>query len=414
VSNPPGSSDSRLRWSADDPPATTDDDVCMSQRPPHRVVVAGGGIAGAEALLALRELAGDLVSLTLVEPRTELVLRALAPGEAFGTGATGRLKIGDIAAAAGAEVLPTALDHVDVAGRSVRTRDGKTVDYEALIVAVGARPAAAFPSALTWWPEGDHRDFAELLADADAGRVRRIAFVVPSRYVWQLPAYELALLTARRLEQRGRAAHLRLITPETAPLSIFGAAGSAAVARELENAGVGFLGGVVPSVRRLEDGLIVAMRPTSDTFAADRVVTLPHAFGPEVSGLRCDIEGFLVTDPHCAVRGTPAVWAAGEVTSFRPMHGGLAARQADCAAHEIARCAGARVPRGWYVPLLSAQLRTGRGGLWLQRDISDPLDAGVASREPLWSPPGKIAARRLGALLAGFDAPRGLRLSPTA
>jgi hypothetical protein len=168
---------------------------------------------------------------------------------------------------------------------------------------------------------------------------------------------------------------------------------------------------VVPSVRHDEDGMVVAMWPTCEAFAADRVITLPHAFGPRVSGLRSEIEGFLVTDAHCAVRGTPAVWAAGEATSYLPMHGGLAARQADCAAHEIARRAGARVPAGRYVPLLRAQLRTGRGVLWLQRDISDPLDAGAASREPLWSPPGKIAARRLGRLLAALDEPGGLRLT---
>ncbi|MQA75247.1 MAG: hypothetical protein GEU88_13040 [Solirubrobacterales bacterium] len=33
---------------------------------PFEVVVAGGGIAGLEALLALREIAGERVSLTLV------------------------------------------------------------------------------------------------------------------------------------------------------------------------------------------------------------------------------------------------------------------------------------------------------------------------------------------------------------
>jgi sulfide:quinone oxidoreductase len=34
----------------------------------HRVVIAGGGIAGLEALIALRDLAGDRVALTLVAP----------------------------------------------------------------------------------------------------------------------------------------------------------------------------------------------------------------------------------------------------------------------------------------------------------------------------------------------------------
>jgi len=122
------------------------------------------------------------------------------------------------------------------------------------------------------------------------------------------------------------------------------------------------------------------------------------------------IEGFLLTGAHCRVRDVGDVWAAGDATAHRPMSGGLAALQADCAAEDIAVRAGAPVRRGSYVPVLRAQLRTGRGSLWLQRDVSDPLDRGRAAREPLWSPPGKIAARRLGAFLAERDVPGGLRV----
>ena len=154
------------------------------------------------------------------------------------------------------------------------------------------------------------------------------------------------------------------------------------------------------------------MWPGSRTFAVDRVVTVPRAHGPEIPGLRADVEGFVVTDEHCRVHGAPRVWAAGDATSRRPMHGGLAALQAECAARQIAALAGARLRARVYAPVLRSQLRAGRGSLWLRRDISDPLDAGVASSLPLWSPPGKIAARRLGAVLAEHDRPGGLTLQP--
>jgi NADPH-dependent 2,4-dienoyl-CoA reductase/sulfur reductase-like enzyme len=283
----------------------------MSADHPFRVVVAGGGVAGLEALLALHELAGEHVRLTLIEPSPEVVVHALEPAASFDAGAAGRLPIGEVAAAAGAHLVRSRLEHVDADAQIARTHDGRGLDYDALVVAVGARPVVAVRSALTWWPGG--------------------------KEVW----------------------------------------------------------------------------PGSRRFPVDRVVALPRAYGPEIGGLRADIEGFLVTDEHCRVRGARRVWAAGDATNRLPAQGGLAARQADCAAQEIASLAGSWLPTTPYVPLLRAQLRTGRGSLWLQRDISDPLDAGDASGMPLWSPPGKIAARRLGALRAAHDEPGGLRLART-
>ena len=384
----------------------------MTGIPPFHAVVAGGGIAGLETLLTLHELAGDSLALTLVEPRSELVLRALEPAAPFGAGEAGRVSIDDVAVTAGAQVVCSALEQVDPDAQTIRTRDGRRLDYDALVVAVGARPVVAVRAAQTWWPDGAAEAFTKLLADADQGRAGRIAFVVPSRYAWQLPAYELALMTARRLERAGRRADLRIITPEPAPLAIFGAVGSAAVTRELDDAGVAFSGNAIAAVRG-DERVVVEVWPGSRRFAVDRVVALPRAHGPDITGLRADIEGFLVTDDRCRVRGTRSVWAVGDATNKLPKHGGLAARQADCAAQEIATLAGSSVAGSRYVPLLRAQLRTGRRSLWLQRDISDPLDAGAAGHVPLWSPPGKIAARRLGALLAVHDEPAGLRLAQT-
>ena len=41
-----------------------------------RVVIAGGGVAGLEALLALRDMAGDRVDLTLLAPEAEFGVSA--------------------------------------------------------------------------------------------------------------------------------------------------------------------------------------------------------------------------------------------------------------------------------------------------------------------------------------------------
>jgi len=108
-------------------------------------------------------------------------------------------------------------------------------------------------------------------------------------------------------------------------------------------------------------------------------------------------------DPVASGWADPGYTALYEFTMVRHPDTGL----------PVAALAESWVPTSPYVPLLRAQLRTGRRSLWLQRDLSDPLDPGAAGHVPLWSPPGKIAARRLGALLATRDEPAGLRLAQT-
>ncbi|CAN5577072.1 hypothetical protein BH20ACT19_BH20ACT19_02960 [soil metagenome] len=55
-----------------------------------RVLVAGGGVAGLEALLALRDLAGARVELALLSPETDFVYRPMAVAEPFARGHAAR------------------------------------------------------------------------------------------------------------------------------------------------------------------------------------------------------------------------------------------------------------------------------------------------------------------------------------
>ena len=57
----------------------------MSRNPLH-VVIAGGGVAAVETLLALRELAGQRVEITLLSPERELIYRPVTVAEAFERG----------------------------------------------------------------------------------------------------------------------------------------------------------------------------------------------------------------------------------------------------------------------------------------------------------------------------------------
>ena len=63
--------------------ASTD---AVDPRAPFKVLIAGGGVAAVEAALALRELAGERVALTLLAPDPELVYRPMTVAEPFAYG----------------------------------------------------------------------------------------------------------------------------------------------------------------------------------------------------------------------------------------------------------------------------------------------------------------------------------------
>ena len=112
----------------------------------------------------------------------------------------------------------------------------------------------------------------ELLARSEDHESRTLAFVVPPGVSWPLPIYELALMTRRRAEDTGHGDIRSLVvTPEAAPLIMFGRAGSEAVgellrARQIDvEAGTYVSEGadgelsLAPGGRKLEAGAIVAL-----------------------------------------------------------------------------------------------------------------------------------------------------------
>jgi hypothetical protein len=86
-----------------------------------RVVVAGGGVAGLEAVLALRELAGDRVAVTLLAPTTEFVYRPQAVREPFALGPADRYDLREMADDLGAELVVDRLSWIDPAGHMAHT-----------------------------------------------------------------------------------------------------------------------------------------------------------------------------------------------------------------------------------------------------------------------------------------------------
>jgi sulfide:quinone oxidoreductase len=361
------------------------------------VVIAGGGVAGLEALLALSELAQGLVDVELVSPSDEFVYRPMLVAEPFGGAEVLTIELERIVADVRARHTKDALASVDPGARTITTASGNTLGYDALLIALGARPIEAVPGALTFGDEPQRRRFAELLATLGRRGTTRLAFVVPRAATWSIAAYELALLTAaERDARRLEGVEITLVTHEPAPLDLFGPAASQLVAARLAEAGISVrLSSVVD---RFDDRQV--HMTAGDPLGADAAVALPALEVLPLAGLPQRHSGFLHTDTAMRVEGLDAVWAAGDATWFPIKQGGLAAQQADVCARSIAARAGAHVPVEAFQPVLRGMLITGRTPDFFRASVSAP-DAGVADQgRPLWWPPVKVAGRYLGPYLA--------------
>ena len=203
------------------------------------VLIAGGGVAALEALLALRELAGDRIALELIAPGPDFSYRPLAVGEPFGLGEARRYDLGAICSDQQARLTHGEVEVVEAEHKWVLMADGERRSYDALVVAVGAKTSPSLEQAITIYGPGYTGRFSATLEDLEQRRIHEVTFVVPEGGAWSLPIYELALMTARWAAERElEGVHLRLVTHEDRPLQLFGAAASDAVERLLDEAHV--------------------------------------------------------------------------------------------------------------------------------------------------------------------------------
>src|SRR5579884_20132 len=93
----------------------------MPSRTPFRALIAGGGVAALEAALALRELAGERVSTTLLAPEPEFVYRPLRVLEPFAGPAARHYSLEEIARDIGVELKQDAFKWLDPTLRAVHT-----------------------------------------------------------------------------------------------------------------------------------------------------------------------------------------------------------------------------------------------------------------------------------------------------
>jgi sulfide:quinone oxidoreductase len=362
----------------------------------NHVVIVGGGVAGLEALLALRALAGDRVEVTLVSPSEWFIDRPMTVAEPFGLGSPARLSLPEATAECGAAFVPGTVTAVDGPARRVRCADGRDVAFDTLILAPGAQAHAPFSEAITFGLEGSGQAIRNMLAALRRGDASSVAFVAPSATGWLLPLYELALMTARELARRHvDGVELRLLTPEDGPLALFGDRLSEGVGRLLQAAGIDSL---YASFAKLDEGGL--MYGAIGQASTDYVVTLPLLSGPGLAGVPAsEAHGFIPVNEYGQVAGLQGVYAAGDAIDFPVKQGGLAAQQADSVAEHVSAIYGADVEPAPLRPTLRGMLFSGDEPLYMRSNVpgADPDVPGAWY--PLWWPPTKVAGRYLGPYL---------------
>ena len=368
---------------------------------PFEVVIAGGGVAGLEAVLALRGLAGDRVAMKLIAPGPEFVYRPMTVREPFGFSQAKRYPLGDIAGELGVRFVEDAVTRVDGGALTVHTESGSEHSYDGLLLGLGARIRPRYEHAVTL----DDRRLDEVLhglvQDVEEGYVKRLAFVVPAPQAWPLPIYELAMMMAKRAYEMDVTVEITIITPEDAPLAVFGQGAADAVGALLAADRIEV---ITSAYCEIPQTGVIEISPGSRRLVVDRVIALPELQGPAIEGVPHDRDGFIPIDEHCQVRGLDRVWAAGDATDFAIKFGGIASQQADAAAEAIAALAGAPVQPEPFRPVVHGVLLTGEKPRYLSAHITGGHGfSSEVTDEPTWAPATKIAAKYLAPYLEARD-----------
>jgi sulfide:quinone oxidoreductase len=370
------------------------------------VLIAGAGVAGLEAVLALRASLGDNVDITIVSPETKFVNSSMALNEPSKPQRRHGLALRDVASDLAARWHRGSVRNVDAERRMVVTADGIELAYDKLILAVGARfahPTRA-KGVLTYHGRRDGPAYRLLLRQLREGRVTKLAFIKPSGATWPLPLYDLALTTAAECRIHGRPVELSLITPEVEPLEMFGTSASVEIRALLKGAGIALYTsshGAPSRPGRLH------VSPGHGRLEVDRIITLPRLLGPRLLGIPLGRDGFIDIDAHGRVPGLDDVYAAGDATTLPIKQGGLAAQQADAVAEAIAASLGVVIDPKPLQPILRGLLLTGDAAHYFRADLDGSRTESIVSEVAQWWPPNRLCGRYLAPYLSsqvGFAA----------
>jgi sulfide:quinone oxidoreductase len=366
-----------------------------------RVLIAGAGVAALETALALKQLAGDRVQMTVIAPNEDFVYRPMTVREPFSFLGARHDPLEPILEDIGAELVHDKLGWVDHELRVAHTEHEQQFEYDALVLALGTRISTRYEHALTIDDRTMDETLHGLIQDVELGYVDSVAFVAPGRMAWPLPLYELALMTAGRAYDMNVEVPITIVTPEERPLAIFGERASEGVAELLAKAKIETITNAYAEIP--EQGKIV-IGPGERHVQAARIVALPELYGPSIHGFPLSHDGFIGVDRFGQVPNCGPLYAAGDATDFPIKQGGVSSQQADAVAESIAALAGAPVEPLPFHPVLRGMLMTYGKPYFMSAQITGGQGySSEFSSEPLWQPVGKIAAKYLAPYLDSLE-----------
>jgi sulfide:quinone oxidoreductase len=308
-----------------------------------RAMVLGGGFGGIAAALALRDQVAASDEVVLVDRRDDFVmgirktwhLLGMSP-LAYGTRHLAQLEQRGIRVIHG-EI--TALDPATLTA----TVDGEDLRADALVLALGATHDMAAVSGLAdngvnvWSRDG--LEHAHQAIEAFRGG-RAVVGIFGMPHSCPPAPYELALLLADRLDERGIEAEVSVFTPAPISLPILGAAGCAPLDLRLAERGITFLPGHT-ATEVTADAIAFA---AGEYLPYDLLLAVPRHRVPQLlveAGLAA-ADGWVRVDGGTLETGHPGIWAIGDCTAV-PLSNGVALPKAGLFAQLEGEVAAARI-----------------------------------------------------------------------
>ena len=336
-------------------------DRMPTERDKLRVLIVGGGIAALETVLALHDLAGERVAITLLAPNDEFVYRPMTVREPFAYARAARYPLASILGESGAEHVADKLDHVDPETQTVHTEGGASLEYDALVLALGAKLYPRFEHAITI---DDGR-----MDEALHGLIQDVEERLPEeRRVRRAWAHGMAAAAVRARPhdrrsgiRRGRRARCDDRDPRgraAGGLRQGGQRWRRAAARRQRDPH-DHLG--VRGDTRSRRGRDQPRRPPAACRARRRAAGALRA-GRRAACRSANTASSLSTG-FCRVPGAGPVFAAGDAVDFPIKQGGVGSQQADVVAESIAALAGAEIEPHAFEPVIARRPADRRASL---------------------------------------------------